>query len=129
MEDWWRNASPQWDIPPETLERVKETFRAPGVVKAALDYYRHGQNPSLHDPALKEIEERIHASLISVPTLALHGTRDRPRRLEAFQAMDPFFTGPLQKVVVPDTGHFLHLEKPDEVNDRIVRFLVAQGAS
>ncbi len=129
LEDWWRNASPNWDIPSGTLERVKETFRAPGVVKAALDYYRHGLNPSLHDPALEETERLIHASPISVPTLALHGTRDRPRRLEAFQAMDPFFTGPLEKVVVPDTGHFLHLEKPDEVNDRILRFLVAEPAS
>ena len=33
IADWWKNASPNWDIPPELLESVKETFRQPGVVQ------------------------------------------------------------------------------------------------
>ena len=123
IEDWWRDASPEWDVPTETLESVKETFRKPGVVEAALSYYRHTHNPALHDPALKEDQERVDSAPIPVQTLALHGTRDRPRRLEAFQGMDRLFTGGLEKVVIGDTGHFMHLEKPDEVNPRIVEFL------
>ncbi len=123
LEDWWRDASPEWDIPKEVLESVKETFRKPGVVEAALNYYRHSYNPALRDPALKDIQERVDTSLIPVSTLALHGTSDRPRRLEAFQRMDRFFTGGLEKVVVQGTGHFLHLEKPQEVNPIILEFL------
>ena len=122
LEDWWRNASPEWDIPPERLESVKETFRAPGVVKAALDYYRHSLNRSLQDPALREAQKRVDTSPISVPTLAMNGTRDRPGRLEAFQATDSFFTGPLEKVVLQGAGHFTHLERPEEVNRRIIKF-------
>ena len=122
LEDWWRNASPEWDIPPERIESVKETFRAPGVVKAALDYYRHSLNQSLQDPALREAQKRVDTSPISVPTLAMNGTRDRPGRLEAFQATDSFFTGPLEKVVLQGAGHFTHLERPEEVNRRIVKF-------
>ena len=123
IEDWWRDASPDWHIPPDALESVKRTFRNPGVVQASLAYYRHSYNPSLQDPALKDVQERVNTSPITVPTLALHGDRDRPRRLDAFQDMDRFFTGRLEKVVIQGTGHFLHQEKPQEVNPRIVEFL------
>ncbi len=124
IEEWWRDASPEWDIPGDVLEGVKETFRKPGVVKAALDYYRHSVNTAYHDPALEDAQRRVNTAPVTVPTLALHGTRDRPRRLEAFHSMDGYFTGGLEKVVIEGTGHFMHLEKPREVNSRIVEFLL-----
>ena len=123
LEAWWRDASPNWDIPEGVLRGVKDTFRVPGVVEAALSYYRHSLNSALHDPALKEVQERLSTAPVPVPTLALHGTHDRPRRLEAFQDMDRHFTGALEKVVVPGTGHFMHLEEPQQVNPRILEFL------
>ena len=123
IEDWWRDASPEWDIPRDVFESVKETFRKPGVVEASLTYYRHSFNPDLQDPAQKDDQERIDTGLITVPTMALHGTRDRPLRLESFQSMDRFFTGGLEKVVIQGTGHFMHQEKPQEANPRIVEFL------
>ena len=125
IEEWWRDASPEWDIPKEVLERVRETFRQPGTVEAALGYYRARHNPTLQDPSLNEAQERINAGPITVPTLAFHGTRDRPKRLDSFEseAMDRFFTGPLEKVIIPGTGHFMHQEKPEEINPRIVEFL------
>jgi pimeloyl-ACP methyl ester carboxylesterase len=33
------------------------------------------------------------------------------------------FAAGLEKVVLPGAGHFVHLERPDEVNQRIVAFL------
>ena len=87
-----------------------------------MDYYRHSLNRSLQDPALKEAQRRVDTSPISVPTLAMNGTRDRPGRLEAFQATDSFFTGHLEKVVLQGAGHFTHLKRPEEVNRRIVKF-------
>lgn len=60
-----------------------------------------------------------------MPTLAIHGTRDRPGRLEAFEVMDPLFSAGLEKVILPGTGHFLHLERPEEVSRRVVAFLRA----
>ena len=125
VEDWWRHASPEWDIPQEELERIRETFRKPGVVEAALGYYRARYAPALEDPALAAEQARIDAGPVTVPTLALHGTRDRPKRLDAFEsaATDGFFTGGLEKVVIPGTGHFMHQERPEEVNPRIVGFL------
>jgi pimeloyl-ACP methyl ester carboxylesterase len=121
LEDWWRDASPEYD-PTPIIERVKATFRQPGVVTAALGYYRHTFHPANRDPALQPLQERMLAPT-PVPTLALHGTRDRPGRLEAFEGMDDLFTGGLEKVVLPGAGHFVHLERPGEVNRRIVEFL------
>ena len=125
VEEWWRDASPEWDIPASALESIRETFRKPGVVEAALGYYRARYSPALQDPSMREDQDRVNAGPVTVPTLALHGTRDRPRRLDAFEseAMDRFFTGGLEKVIIPGTGHFMHQEKPAEVNPKIVEFL------
>jgi pimeloyl-ACP methyl ester carboxylesterase len=124
LEQWWRDASPEYD-PTTVIERVKATFREPGVVAAALSYYRHTFHPAYRDPALQHLQERVSAPT-PVPTLALHGTRDRPGRLEAFEGMDDLFLKGIEKVVLPGAGHFVHVERPDEVNRRIVAFFKAR---
>ena len=125
VEEWWRDASPEWDIPASALESIRETFRKPGVVEAALGYYRARYSPALQDPSMRQDQDRVNTGPVTVPTLALHGTRDRPKRLDAFEseAMDRFFTGGLEKVIIPGTGHFMHQERPEEVNPKIVEFL------
>ena len=128
LEQWWRDASPEFD-PAPVIEGIKATFREPGVVSAALGYYRHTLHPANRDPALAALHERMSAPT-PVPTLSLHGTRDRPGRLEAFEGMDDLFPQGLEKVIVPGTGHFVHVERPDEVNPRIVAFFqAAKGGS
>jgi pimeloyl-ACP methyl ester carboxylesterase len=124
LERWWRDASPEYD-PAPVIERVKVTFRQPGVLTAALGYYRHTFDPANRDPALQSLQERVSSAATPVPTLALHGTRDRPGRLEAFEGMDDLFAKGLDKVVLPGAGHFVHIERPREVNRRIVEFLQA----
>ena len=93
------------------------------MVTAALSYYRHTFHPANHDPALQELQVRVRTAPTPVPTLAMHGTKDRPGRLEAFESMDDLFPKGVDKVILPGTGHFLHLERPQEVNQRIVAFL------
>jgi pimeloyl-ACP methyl ester carboxylesterase len=125
LEAWWRDASPEFTPPPDMMERVKATFRQPGVLTAALNYYRHTFHPDNRDPALHTLQERVNSTPTPVPTLALHGTKDRPGRLEAFEAMDHLFPQGVEKVILPGTGHFLHLERPEEVNRQIVAFLTS----
>ena len=50
VEQWWRDASPEWEIPASALESIRETFRKPGVVEAALGYYRARFGPAPQDP-------------------------------------------------------------------------------
>jgi pimeloyl-ACP methyl ester carboxylesterase len=119
---WWRDASPEYDPPAEVIESVKETFRQPNVVTSALNYYRHTFHPANRDPALTAVRDKVAGTPIPVPTLAFHGTRDRPGRMSAFERMDSHFASGLKKVVIPGTGHFIHLERPNEVNSQIVDF-------
>ncbi len=125
LESWWRDASPEFNPPADMMEQLKTTFRKPGVVTSALNYYRHTFHPDNRDPALKTLQERVSNDHTPVPALAFHGTKDRPGRLEAFENMDHLFLKNVEKVVIPGTGHFVHLERPNEVNPRIVKFLQA----
>jgi pimeloyl-ACP methyl ester carboxylesterase len=121
---WWRDASPEYDLPPEIIESVKATFRQPGVVTSALNYYRHTFHPANRDPALNALREKVAATPVPVPALAFHGTRDRPGRMPAFERMDTHFAASLEKVVISGAGHFIHLERPHEVNRKIVEFFM-----
>ena len=120
---WWRDASPEYDPPTEIIESVKATFRLPGVLTSALNYYRHTFHPANREPALDALREKVATTPIPVPALAFHGTRDRPGRTPAFERMDRHFAAGVEKVVIPGTGHFIHLERPDAVNRKIAEFL------
>jgi pimeloyl-ACP methyl ester carboxylesterase len=43
--------------------------------------------------------------------------------LELADGMESFFPKGLRKVVMPDAGHFVHQEKPEEVNKAVLAFL------
>ena len=120
---WWRDASPEYDPSAEIIESVKATFRLPGVLTSALNYYRHTFHPANREPTLNALREKVATTPIPVPALAFHGTRDRPGRMLAFERMDTHFAAGLEKVLIPGTGHFIHLERPNEVNTKIVEFL------
>jgi len=120
---WWRDASPEYDPSAEIIESVKATFRLPGVLTSALNYYRHTFYPANREPALNALREKVATTPIPVPALAFHGTRDRPGQMLAFERMDTHFAAGLEKVLIPGTGHFIHLERPNEVNTKIVEFL------
>src|SRR5216684_1834129 len=99
---WWRDASPEYDPPPaEIIESVKATFRLPGVLTSALNYYRHTFHPANRDPALNGFREKVASTPIPVPARAFHGTRDRPGRMPAFERMDTHFAAGLEKVLIP----------------------------
>jgi pimeloyl-ACP methyl ester carboxylesterase len=120
---WWRDASPEFEPSAEIIESVKQTFRVPGVLTSALNYYRHTFHPDNRAPALNGLREKVTSTPIPVPALAFHGTRDRPGRMPTFDRMDPYFGAGLEKIVIPGTGHFIHLERPREVNAKILDFL------
>ena len=67
VEQWWRDASPEWDIPAYALESIRETFRKPGVVEAALGYYRARFGPAPQDPEILRDEQRINSGPVTVP--------------------------------------------------------------
>jgi pimeloyl-ACP methyl ester carboxylesterase len=122
IEKLWRDWSPGWELPAEELATVKETLGQPGVKKAALSYYR-----SMFDfrsAAAKETA-RLLASEIRVPTLALTGALDgcMDTRLHDLAMKPEDFPAGLRVTRVEGAGHFLHQEKPEEVNRILLDWL------
>jgi pimeloyl-ACP methyl ester carboxylesterase len=109
----------------DDLTSLKHCFREPGVVTAALGYYRALFDPSKQDPALAADQAKIAAAAIPVETLYLHGADDGCIGVETTRGMEAGHLRGLRKVIVEDAGHFLHLERPRVVNDAIRDFLGA----
>jgi pimeloyl-ACP methyl ester carboxylesterase len=124
IERLWRDWSPGWELPQDELAAVKETFARPGVVKAALGYYRALFDPTSRDA--RRVLSRL-ARPIEVRTLALTGAFDgcMDTRLHDLAMRDADFARGLRVVRVEGAGHFLHQEKPDEVNRVLVDWLRA----
>ena len=120
IERLWRDWSPGWDIPMEELASVKATLGQPGVLAAALSYYRHTLNPPPNAP---QVGTGAGLQQIKVPTLYIHGREDGCIGVELADGMEAFFDNGLRKVTVEGAGHFVHQEKPDEVNRVILEFL------
>ncbi len=82
---------------------------------AAISYYRGVWDPSTHVP---ELADEQAATLLPTPrpTLYLHGADDGCMLLSSVGAPLDFLADGSEYDVVEGTGHFLHLEKPVEVN-------------
>lgn len=122
----WSDWSPGYTPDPSAIRALKDTLGSPGVLAAALGYYRATFDASAHDPAFASLQN-AGMGPTPVPTLYLHGADDGCMGAELVNAdaLKPFFPGGLEVEVVPGTGHFLQLERPDLVNPRILRFLTS----
>jgi pimeloyl-ACP methyl ester carboxylesterase len=123
LERLWSDWSPGWRWPVEEMARLKQTFREPGVVAAAIDYYRALLNPARQDARYAALQSRMMGEPIEVPAMMLHGADDACLGVELVAGMEAFFPRGLRVEVVPGTGHFLHQEAPDTVNRLILDFL------
>jgi pimeloyl-ACP methyl ester carboxylesterase len=117
----WREWSPGYELPEAERSALKETLRAPGVVTETLGYYRQLFSPTA-DQATQALEERASGA-ITVPSLYLHGENDNCMSVELSDGMDAVFKNGFERIIVPNAGHFLHLEQPVTVASHILDFL------
>lgn len=117
----WADWSPGYHSP-EDLEYTKQSLRAPENLSAALGYYRTmlGTMPVPEDIAA---EQAAAMAPSTVPTLYVHGANDGCVGLEVVTGAEAMLPEGSEVVVIDGAGHFAHLEKPKEVNDKIMRFL------
>jgi pimeloyl-ACP methyl ester carboxylesterase len=118
IERLWRDWSPGWELPMEELKAVQDTLAKPGVLAAALGYYRAIFNPANQDPQLADQQAKL-SQPIEIPSLHIHGAMDGCIGVELTEEMESFFSAGLELAIVADAGHFVQQEKPDEFN-RIV---------
>lgn len=120
----WQDWSPGYDFA-EDLYNVRTALGEPVRMTAALSYYRDMLQPARQDPSLSAAQ----AATLQVPpqpTLYLHGADDGCISAEVARTGADFFgTEGSRSEIVEGAGHFLHLERPHEVNRLIVDFLTA----
>ncbi|MCK2217789.1 alpha/beta hydrolase [Actinomadura sp. ATCC 31491] len=118
LEGLWRDWSPGYDAG-QDLEFVRRSLLAdPANLKAAIGYYRAMLGTTPPSGRYPAVEPGVRG-----PVLYLHGAQDGC--LGAALAKDAAANLPegSRAEVVPGAGHFLHLERPDEVNRLILDWL------
>ena len=102
----WADWSPGYDASAD-LRAVKDCLRDPRHLDAAVAYYRDYAPDSRPETPPQ-------------PTLYLHGDRDGCIDVRLVHDAEQHLAPGSRMETVADTGHFLHVEKPDEVNRLIV---------
>ena len=121
IERLWEDWSPGYDGT-EDLKHVKAALGGPGSLEAAIGYYRAMFDPSRHDPALAD-EQAATQAQTPQPTLYLHGDQDGCMGVSVAHGAEGVMSAGSRVEIVPGTGHFLHVEKPDEVNALILEWV------
>ncbi len=122
IERLWMDWSPNW---PEYEPYAKKTIKVlaeENVLSNALAYYRCTFQESLQTERINKLAEQLMSQKIQMPSLYLHGENDGCIGANLSEGMESFFED-LEIKILPDCGHFLHLEKPEQVNKIILDFL------
>ena len=121
----WADWSPGYDAA-EDLAYVRDCLREPANLRAALGYYRKFFGPAYFgSPAAAAEIAALWGRPTPQPALYLHGRDDGCMALDDdLLAAVPAAFGPRAEAAwVDGAGHFLLVERPDEVNRRILEFL------
>jgi pimeloyl-ACP methyl ester carboxylesterase len=122
----YRRWAPTWSFGPEETAPVKEAFRQPGCLEAALAYYWHFMRPV--DPSHGPRAVELMRVPLPMPLTVVLGTHDigltpgsirpRPRRYPRMEV-----------VWIEGAGHFAHREKPEEFLAVLTRVLGTPGGA
>jgi pimeloyl-ACP methyl ester carboxylesterase len=121
----WGDWSPGYDAS-EDLPHVKDCIRDPAYFQAALGYYRCQFEPArFGSPEWVAEQADAWGAEITQPTLYLHGTQDGCHGMTQAQVdRVPELCGPgSRSELIEGVGHFMMVERPTEINKRILGFL------
>ena len=108
--------------PADLVEASRRALLEPDAARAAVAYYRAALGTFLH-PLRAKRTMRSYAS-IEVPVTVLWGECDTALGMGLLRGTDRFASH-LAIHRIPDAGHFVHQERPDEVNGHLIRALGA----
>jgi len=116
LEQKMRNlaADPSF-ISDDEIAKYKESWREPGALTGALNYYRAN--------VLDKFFPRRDQEKIKVPTLFIYGEKDSAILPETVANVKDAIDARYEEVRVPESGHWVQQEAAEAVNDTLREFL------
>ncbi len=105
----------------EETEIYQAALAKPGVLKAALNYYRQLLGPSNWLSSWVRIPQKIEA-----PTLVLWGQEDSFLSHKLTEGLDRLIAAPFKLRLIQDCGHWIQQEVPQTVNRELLNFLKSE---
>ncbi|MEM7218299.1 MAG: alpha/beta hydrolase [Pseudomonadota bacterium] len=124
----WQDWSPTWAFTEADIRPVLDALAQPGVMAAAIQYYRCALNPEHQHERYATAQAKVGATL-AMPCLHLHGNEDGCIDAGMTAGMDASFSGPLEIELLDGLGHFLHREDPAMINALVLDFLARHAPS
>jgi len=124
LDRLWEDWSPGYPAAQE-LRHVKDCLREPDNLSAAIGYYR-AQEPGLYESGTADAYAAEDAALLRTapqPTLYLHGGRDGCIDPSLVLDAERHLASGSRMEILEGVGHFLHLEEPTAVNERILAWV------
>jgi pimeloyl-ACP methyl ester carboxylesterase len=106
----WRTWSPGLEVP----EYVRTMYADPQLRANALKLYRANFDRALHDPELAELA-KVSEKPAKIPMLVLAGADDGCITPDNYADAATALARGSRVEIVADAGHFLQLDRPDEV--------------
>ena len=96
----------------------------PASLTAAIGYYRAATAGAAPDDAVPyALEEQAAWRRAERPTLYLHGTADGCIQADLAAGAARLLYPGSRLLLIEDAGHFLHLERPAEINEQILAWV------
>jgi pimeloyl-ACP methyl ester carboxylesterase len=117
----WRLWSPTWNFDDATYAQTAVSFENPDFVEVVIHSYRHRFALVPGDPQAEQTEQRLtRQPKISVPTVVLAGEADGVTPSGGSELHHRFFTGRYERRVIPQAGHDLPQEAPQDFAEAVL---------
>jgi len=118
-----RWVAPAWTSTPafeEYSTLYRDAIRIPQAAFCAMETYRWGVRSVLRLQGYRFVKQLQQP--VTAPTLQLHGGLDRAVLPRTAQGSGRYVIAGYEWHIIPDTGHFSHLEAPEVVSGEIIRW-------